>query len=43
MKIKNGNGKVLTLAFAIVLCVKKTIQIGRTHEDMFLATFISQE
>lgn len=43
MKVRNWNGNVLTLAFAIMLCVKKIIQIGTTHEDMFLATFISQE
>lgn len=43
MKVRNWNEKVLTLAFAIMLCVKKIIQIGMTQEDMFLATFISQE
>jgi hypothetical protein len=43
MKVRKWNGKVLTLAFAIMLCVKKIIQIGTIHEDMFLATFISQE
>ncbi len=42
-KVRNWNGKGLTLAFAIMLCVKKIIQIGTTHEDMLLGTFISQE